>query len=145
MTIVVKINIRGSITPFWETLTGSWRERFNSKTLKRDLWSNKLKVRTLKHVPWHWPLDQYCFIIKKGDNSQPLFCSLHGLQFLNVFYKNLRICKLRIRSQGPSLTVNLLVNCQSSIIYGHFAENYVEFSLWNRPQTLDLNLGHLML
>ena len=47
------------------------------------------------------------------------------------FHKRLRIHKLRICND---LTVNLLINCKNSVIYDHFAVNYEEKVLWDRPQ-----------
>ena len=41
-----------------------------------------------------------------------------------LFHKTLWIRKLRICNYGQILTVNLLVNCQNSVIYGHFVVNY---------------------
>ena len=41
-----------------------------------------------------------------------------------MFHKTLQICKLQICSYSQILTVNLVVNFQNSIIYGHFAINY---------------------
>ena len=46
-----------------------------------------------------------------------------------MFHKTLWIHNLRICSYGQILTVNLLVNCQNSVIYGHFVVNYEEKSL----------------
>ena len=45
-----------------------------------------------------------------------------------LFHKTLWIRKLRICNYGQILTVNLLVNCQNSVIYGHFVVNYLEKS-----------------
>jgi len=45
-----------------------------------------------------------------------------------LFHKTLWILKLRICNYGQILTVNLLVNCQNSVIYGHFVVNYLEKS-----------------
>ena len=50
-----------------------------------------------------------------------------------LFHKILRIRKLRICSNGQILPVSLHVNCQNFVIYNHFAVNYEEKVLWNRP------------
>ena len=42
------------------------------------------------------------------------------------FHKTLQIRKLRICSYGQILTVNLLINCKNSVIYGIMAVNYEE-------------------
>ena len=42
------------------------------------------------------------------------------------FHKTLQIRKLRICSYGQILTVNLLINCKNSVIYGKMAVNYEE-------------------
>ena len=43
-----------------------------------------------------------------------------------LFHKTLWIRKLRICSYGQILTVNLLINCKNSVIYGKIAVNYEE-------------------
>ena len=52
---------------------------------------------------------------------------------LILFSKTLRIRNLRICSYGQILTVNLLIYCRISVIYGKMAVNYEEKVLWNRP------------
>ena len=42
------------------------------------------------------------------------------------FHKTLRIRKLQICSYGQILTLNLLINCKNSVIYGKIAINYEE-------------------
>ena len=44
------------------------------------------------------------------------------------FHKTLQILKLRICSYTQILTVNLLINCKNSVIYGKMAINYEEKS-----------------
>ena len=51
-----------------------------------------------------------------------------GQEPWGLFHKTLQIRKLRIYSYGQILTVNLLINCQNSVIYGHFVVNYEEKS-----------------
>ena len=51
-----------------------------------------------------------------------------SLFYIGLFHKTLWIRKLRICSYGQILTVNLLINCQNSIIYGLFVVNYEEKS-----------------
>ena len=58
---------------------------------------------------------------------KPLFLVLCSVT-RGQFHKTLRIHKLRICSYGQILTLNLLMNCKNSIIYGHFAINYKEKS-----------------
>ena len=41
-----------------------------------------------------------------------------------LFHKTLQIRKLWICSYGQILTVNLLINCKNSVIYGKMAVNY---------------------
>ena len=53
--------------------------------------------------------------------------------FRGRFHKTLRIRKLQICSYNQILTVNLLINCKNSIIYGRMAINYEEKVLWDRP------------
>ena len=53
------------------------------------------------------------------------FC---GQESRGLFHKTLWNHKLRICSYGQILTVNLVVNCQNSVIYGHFVLNYEEKS-----------------
>ena len=58
-----------------------------------------------------------------------------------LFHKTLQICKLWICSCGQILPVNSLVNCQNSVIYGHFAVNYEEKSFtYREPQTKNTKL-----
>ena len=45
-----------------------------------------------------------------------------------LFHKTLRIRNLQICSYGQILTVNLLENCQNTVIYSHFVVNYEEKS-----------------
>ena len=51
---------------------------------------------------------------------------------MGQFHKTLRICKLRICSYGQILTVNLLINCKNSVIYGKMAVNYEEKSFMEK-------------
>ena len=53
-----------------------------------------------------------------------------------LFHKTLWIRKLRICNYGQILTVNLLVNCQNSVIYGHFVVNYLEKSFMEQAPGL---------
>ena len=59
-------------------------------------------------------------------------CKLNSLSSVNdfwgQFHKTLQILKLRICSYGQILTVNLLINCKNSVIYGKMAVNYEEKS-----------------
>ena len=50
-----------------------------------------------------------------------------------LFHTTLWICKLRICSYGQILTVNLLVKCKNSVIYGHFVVIRKKKVLWKRP------------
>ena len=47
---------------------------------------------------------------------------------MGQFHKTLRIRKLRICSYGQILTINLLINCKNSVIYGKMTVNYKEKS-----------------
>ena len=51
-----------------------------------------------------------------------------------LFHKTLWIRKLRFCSYGQILTANLLINCQNSVIYGHFVVITKKKVLWNRSQ-----------
>ena len=52
------------------------------------------------------------------------------------FHKTLWIRNLRICSYGQILTVNLIINCKNSVIYGHFAINYEEKSFMEEAPEL---------
>ena len=60
--------------------------------------------------------------------TQAARVSMRLKEFWGLFHKTLWIRKLRICNYGQILTVNLLVNCQNSVIYGHFVVNYLEKS-----------------
>ena len=59
-----------------------------------------------------------------------------GQEPWGLFHKTLQIRKLRIYSYGQILTVNLLINCQNSVIYGHFVVNYEEKSFMEQAPGL---------
>ena len=58
-----------------------------------------------------------------------------------LFHKTLWIHKLRICSYCQILTVNLLVNCQNSVIYGYFVLNYLEKSFMEQDAETKLLNG----
>ena len=51
-----------------------------------------------------------------------------------LFHKTLWIRKLQFYSYGQILTANLLINCQNSVIYGHFVVITKKKVLWNRSR-----------
>ena len=78
-----------------------------------------MNCATFYFVTWSTLFTMTKTVGKVGDQTQ---CD-RGL-----FHKTLWIRKLRICNYGQILTVNLLVNCQNSVIYGHFVVNYLEKS-----------------
>ena len=74
-----------------------------------------------------------------------------GQEPWGLFHKTLQIRKLRIYSYGQILTVNLLINCQNSVIYGHFVVNYKEESFMeqapglSRFSKLNVKMGRTLL
>ena len=67
-------------------------------------------------------------------NAQKYFCPFGPfLLAWGQFHKTFGIRKLQICCYGQILTINLLINCKNSVIYGKMAVNYEELVLWNRP------------
>ena len=69
---------------------------------------------------------------------------------LGLFHKTLRIRKLQICSYSQILTVNLLVNCQNSVMCAHFCrklwtKTFYGIGPWlHTPSKLDFTFGQLI-
>ena len=115
----------------------NWKIKQSKRWKKRD--SNP--VPTLDLCAWpigrpfvdilHW--QNFSLYQQSQDDYLVWQQLLHSLS-RGLFNKALQIRKLWIYSYGQILTVNLLIISKNSIIYGHFAVNYVEKVYWNRPQ-----------
>ena len=78
----------------------------------------------------HWPWNKY--LSWDGGTGYGQVTNIYR----SLFHKTLWIRKLRICNYGQILTVNLLVNCQNSVIYGHFVVNYLEKSFMEQAPGL---------
>ena len=113
----------------------SWRQCFSGKFFpKLKINSFSLILATViygetfslpKSLCSEMILDALCSIPVQDVSSRQYFLSFtYVLRQVDndtrgQFHKTLRIRKLRICSYGQILTINLIINCKNSVIYGH--------------------------